>query len=593
MIASKSFPFFSQFLLISVTYLFIGMPHGLAMGHKRDEAPPPPQSLTLVNVTTTTAKTILIEKNHTLSKVVHDKDLGFFYETLEQQQTLRRQAKQYLESKHLFTKSLKCDGDTENPYCHLFTGTPNLISKILRLRNTWNAKRGVRMRISKVHQCILKQKWDDIGKAAECDVNKAFDQILTQEKVDRLASAIIRKNVCVASSVLTAFALKYEEFFPNEAAYENAVWFYKKAIDCAPSTSTVKAQYRYSLLKLWKNKYEEAMPVLKQLIQMPEAKDYQPRSYFWASYCAEKLKDANTQALAQSKLFAEYPMSLHGLLLLKDRKVRTKEFLDREDPEITFRTKTDTSLNYQIRAAEALLDLGEQKLASTILENTLLKIGNTEPAFQIYVGALFSRADNGLGKFKLLSTLFHDHPQMISRTLLELFYPLEHFAVRTGAGLEPDEFMLLALIRQESAFNRRAKSPAGAVGLMQIMLATARKFERISHARLFDPATNVRIGSHYFSNLIKRYNGDVELALASYNAGPEQVDNWIRRYPIEHRLLFLDLIPFKETREYVAAIARNYYWYLSLYSNSTTEAASTKENTAAGAPTPRFLLFGS
>ena len=69
----------------------------------------------------------------------------------------------------------------------------------------------------------------------------------------------------------------------------------------------------------------------------------------------------------------------------------------------------------------------------------------------------------------------------------------------------------------------------------------------------------------FFSRLNERYGGEAELALAAYNAGPENVDIWQARYPVANRLLFVDLIPFRETREYVASIARNYFWYKKLY----------------------------
>jgi len=91
--------------------------------------------------------------------------------------------------------------------------------------------------------------------------------------------------------------------------------------------------------------------------------------------------------------------------------------------------------------------------------------------------------------------------------------------------------------------------------------------ERVSKMALFDPKTNIRLGVRFFSRLTERYGGDVEMALAAYNAGPEKVDTWLQRYPVDNRLLFVDLIPFRETREYVASIARNYVFYKRLYAN--------------------------
>jgi soluble lytic murein transglycosylase len=73
------------------------------------------------------------------------------------------------------------------------------------------------------------------------------------------------------------------------------------------------------------------------------------------------------------------------------------------------------------------------------------------------------------------------------------------------------------------------------------------------------------LGVKFFSSLLDRFSGDAELALAAYNAGPERVDSWLKRYPVANRALFVDLIPFRETRDYVSLIARNYYWYQALY----------------------------
>jgi soluble lytic murein transglycosylase len=108
------------------------------------------------------------------------------------------------------------------------------------------------------------------------------------------------------------------------------------------------------------------------------------------------------------------------------------------------------------------------------------------------------------------------------------------------------------------------------------MPTTAKKIAKIRSIReLFNPSTNIQVGSKYFSSLMRTYGGDAELALAAYNAGPHRVDQWIKRYPVKDRILFLDLIPFKETREYVAAIARNYFWYVRL---DTINLDSKKEN---------------
>ena len=108
-------------------------------------------------------------------------------------------------------------------------------------------------------------------------------------------------------------------------------------------------------------------------------------------------------------------------------------------------------------------------------------------------------------------------------------------------ALSPD--FVRAVIQAESAFNPRATSPKGAMGLMQLMPATAAVY-RVLDA--YNPAENIRAGVAYLKSLMTRYDNDVSLALAAYNAGPRAVEKYGRTVP-----------PYKETRSYVARIKKN------------------------------------
>ena len=134
-----------------------------------------------------------------------------------------------------------------------------------------------------------------------------------------------------------------------------------------------------------------------------------------------------------------------------------------------------------------------------------------------------------------------------------------------------DSDLVLSLIHQESVFNPTAKSPAGARGLMQIMPATGKgiakdlNFSPYKTSMLYDPRVNISFGTYYFSDLVDEFQGKVEVALAGYNAGPARARRWWESMAEEDIDLFIESIPFKETRLYVKKILFNYGIYKRAY----------------------------
>jgi soluble lytic murein transglycosylase len=133
----------------------------------------------------------------------------------------------------------------------------------------------------------------------------------------------------------------------------------------------------------------------------------------------------------------------------------------------------------------------------------------------------------------------------------------------------PEPALIHAIIRQESLFDSGAVSPSGALGLMQLMPATARnvasklKMKKFNTDQLTaDPRYNVSLGSDYLAELIEKFNGSYVLAIAAYNAGPGRVSGWIRdngdpRTGLDSMIDWIEKINVSETRNYVQRVMEN------------------------------------
>lgn len=155
----------------------------------------------------------------------------------------------------------------------------------------------------------------------------------------------------------------------------------------------------------------------------------------------------------------------------------------------------------------------------------------------------------------------------------ELRFPVAHESLLESNARHHglDLSWLYGLIRAESSFITDARSPAGALGLMQIMPGTGRRVARDSGSEwqgsgeLLSPERNVALGTAYLARLFKRYRGNMVLATAAYNAGPENVDRWIEENEPDDPAVWAETIPFHETRDYiqrVLAYSAVYDWRL-------------------------------
>jgi soluble lytic murein transglycosylase len=154
-----------------------------------------------------------------------------------------------------------------------------------------------------------------------------------------------------------------------------------------------------------------------------------------------------------------------------------------------------------------------------------------------------------------------------------LYYPLATGGLVESAAKEfgIDPALFRALVRQESTFNARARSKAGAAGLTQLMPGTARLLsrtvlkKRFRRAFLYDPTINVRLGASYLGQLLRDFGNDRLMALAAYNAGPGRIRGFLRDHPGLPADERLESLPAAETRDYVRRVSLYAESYKELY----------------------------
>jgi len=153
--------------------------------------------------------------------------------------------------------------------------------------------------------------------------------------------------------------------------------------------------------------------------------------------------------------------------------------------------------------------------------------------------------------------------------------PYREVLAEKARSRDLDEPWVLGVVRQESRFITGAKSSAGATGLMQVMRPTAKwvaqrmRMKNFSWARLHEPDLNAALGTYYLRHVLDQFDGSPVLAAAAYNAGPTRARLWRGSVPVEGAI-FVETIPFGETRDYVKKVMANTVYYAAVLGTEPT-----------------------
>jgi soluble lytic murein transglycosylase-like protein len=286
---------------------------------------------------------------------------------------------------------------------------------------------------------------------------------------------------------------------------------------------------------------------------------------FWAARTSLRVRrpqDFNKYLRAAKK----HPRTFYGLLahnLMAD-----KAAFNWAPPPLAAEALRELAAAPGGRRAVMLLQVGEDRRAEVELKALF---GRTSPDLARAMLALADRAQMPSLAMRLGSLLVHSGSDLYDSTA----YPAPPLTAKDGGVI--DRELILALIRQESAFNPKAKSRAGARGLMQLMPRTAsfvakdRRLRGAQRNQLFDPELNLKLGQKYIDILLgdARIKGDLFRLLTAWNGGPGNLNKWSRK--VKHNndpLLFIESIPSRETRIFVERVLTNYWIYRIRFNQS-------------------------
>ncbi|MFW5952040.1 MAG: transglycosylase SLT domain-containing protein, partial [Gemmatimonadota bacterium] len=223
-----------------------------------------------------------------------------------------------------------------------------------------------------------------------------------------------------------------------------------------------------------------------------------------------------------------------------------------------------------MRELDLLRTAGFAEAADALADRLVDTVGG-DPATRYALAEALADRGYSQGAIRIGITLQGSGPP--NRRLLQILYPFPYRTLVSeesrDRGLDP--FLTAALIRQESMFERRITSPAGARGLMQVMPATGRLLaeaagiDRWDAELLYQPEINVHLGTRYVAQQMDEYDGSLPAVFSAYNAGPHRVERWSGFAEFGREELFTERIPFAETRGYVKILTRNRALYSGLY----------------------------
>jgi soluble lytic murein transglycosylase len=375
-------------------------------------------------------------------------------------------------------------------------------------------------------------------------------------------SAYVERAHYIAGDIYESFGKK-----------EEAIDFFRKAISLSSSQVREDAMWRLAWLYYRAGDWANAFAGFAALAGDAREASQRMSAGYWQARTAEKLGDPEAAKQVYLQLVRASEESYYQALAASALQRLGHTVDEPKTPTPAMRTASEADppltpeVGFHLRRARELTAMALNRLA-------VAELDEIQPASKTHtrLRSLLMREYFQTQAYARSLAIANQLPESNGERNLYRF-PLAFWALvqeqARERGLDP--YLVLALIRQESLFDATARSPAAALGLMQLLPSTATRVAKQvgmpapAPDNLFEPALNVMLGTQYLKDLLQRYSNNWFKAIAAYNAGEAAVDRWEREIITDDVEEFVERIPYLETRGYVKLVMRNHRVYKRLY----------------------------
>jgi soluble lytic murein transglycosylase len=375
----------------------------------------------------------------------------------------------------------------------------------------------------------------------------------------------------------------------DQAQYDEAREKYREVAKSGePASQRAEAVWREGWVLYRQARYHEAIAAWQPIVEQRNG-DFEPQALYWIARSYGHIGSPKSREVFLF-LCQRYPYSYYCQLAQEQTGVPVHVLSETEDSLGEGTSGQPTEATNQGGARDASrAEIEQQPAYRKAIELRLLGLEQEAARELSALTDRFSRVPDALVALSVLLNEAGAYHQALRLVRAQFRDKLE----RTGGALAPDlwrvayptgliptikmqgangvdPLFVAAIIREESQYDRRAVSRVGAIGLMQVMPATAKavtqrhRLPTVEREDLFDQETNIRIGARYLEQLLEEFSGNLVQTIAAYNAGPTVVENWVAANRGRSEDEFVELIQFQETRQYVKRVLRSYKEYQRL-----------------------------